>query len=60
MQELASIIGKVVATCQASKYVWLYTKRVEREKTLLLKANNYNSNSIVSFSEPVLDKLKWW
>lgn len=60
IEEFASIIGKIVATCQASTYGWLYTKLLEREKTLLLRTHHYNYKSLVTISDEALVDLKWW
>lgn len=60
IEELASIIGSLIATCQAAKYGYLYTKILEREKILALEANNYNYNKKISVSVEMVDELKWW
>ena len=60
IEELASIIGSLIATCQAAKYGYLYTKILEREKILALEANNYNYNKKISVSVEMVSELRWW
>ena len=60
IEQFASLIGQLVAACQASVYGWLYTKKLEREKILALKANSCNYNKKITLSDTIKADLKWW
>lgn len=57
---LAKIIGKLIAAAPAVEYGWLYTKLLERAKTLGLIHNNYNYNNVIDLPEYALHDLRWW
>lgn len=45
IKQFASLIGSLVAACPAIEYGWIYTKPLEREKFLALKASNNSFNA---------------
>lgn len=57
---LAKVIGKLVAFAPAVEYGWLYTKLLERAKTLGLKSNQEDYNSIIQLPNYILPDLRWW
>ncbi|XP_051175652.1 uncharacterized protein LOC127290874 [Leptopilina boulardi] len=60
IEELAQLIGSLVAACPAVKYGWLYTKRLEREKFLSLAKSNNNYRANITLSNIVKSDLEWW
>lgn len=60
IQELAQLIGVLVAACPAVQYGWLYTKRLEREKYLALDNSNNNYNARITLSNLIQSDLEWW
>lgn len=44
IREFAELLGKLVASCLAVEYGWLYTKILERTKIKSLMANDGNYN----------------
>uniref|UniRef100_A0ABD2XMW6 Reverse transcriptase domain-containing protein n=1 Tax=Trichogramma kaykai TaxID=54128 RepID=A0ABD2XMW6_9HYME len=58
--DLAIIIGKLVAACVAVEYGWLYTKILEREKTLALKESNGLYRGLVNVSFEMKKDIGWW
>ncbi|XP_051168859.1 uncharacterized protein LOC127286471 [Leptopilina boulardi] len=60
IQDLAKLIGTLVAACPAVKYGWLHTKRLEREKYLALIESNDNYNSKITLPNIIQPDLEWW
>lgn len=60
IDELARLIGNLIAACPAIKYGWLYTKRLEREKFLALRGANNNFKARITVSNVVQSDLEWW
>ena len=60
IEQFASLIGSLVATCLASTYGWLYTKTMEREKILALQSNSNNYNATMVLSDLSRSDLQWW
>ncbi|XP_060804898.1 uncharacterized protein LOC132902730 [Amyelois transitella] len=59
IREFAQLIGTLIAACPASKYGWMYTKILEREKYLLLqKYGNYDTK--VLLPDNIIQDLTWW
>ena len=48
IEELASLLGKLIAACPAVPYGWLYTKRAEYCKILALDNNGQNYQGIMN------------
>ena len=60
IEEMARLIGRLIAACPAVEYGMLYTRVLEREKILALRANNFNFNGKLLIKESVRVDLKWW
>lgn len=60
IREFSELIGKLVAACLAMEYGWLYTKKMEREKSLALLANNLNYSSKMKIPRSIGPDLCWW
>lgn len=60
IEEIAQIIGKLVAACPAVEYGFLYTKLLEREKIFALIINDYNYKESIRIPEYIMPELDWW
>lgn len=60
IEEFASLIGKLVSLCPATTYGWLYTKVLEREKYLALRASNNCYKANMPISPSAKRDLEWW
>lgn len=59
IREFSQLIRVLVAACPASKYGWIYTNILERQKYLaLLKTDNYETK--INLSSVILNDLCWW
>lgn len=58
--DFARILGKLVATCPAIQYGWLYTKAMETEKLKALEKVNGDYNSTMNISDAIKADVKWW
>ena len=58
--ELSKLIGKLIATCPAIKYGWLYTKVMEKEKIRALRKNSGKYNRKMQISEQIKKDIEWW
>lgn len=60
IEDFASLIGKLVSLCPATKYGWLYTKILEGDKFRALKSCNYNYKSSMIISNQAKKDMQWW
>lgn len=60
IQNLAELIGVLVAASPAIAYGWLYYKNLEKMKTEALIANDKNNQALASLSPEAVKELKWW
>ncbi|KAB0790851.1 hypothetical protein PPYR_15077, partial [Photinus pyralis] len=58
--KIRTLVGTLISICPAIRYSWLFTKRLEREKFLALKGNNYNFDKTMSLTKEVKIDLLWW
>ena len=58
--ELAKLIGKLISSCVAINYGWLYTKNLEYFKTFSLVINSFEYSSRVGIPKFVQSDLAWW
>lgn len=58
--EFASLLGKLVAACPAVDYGYVYTKILERDKTLALEAEGDNYDRYMNISEAAKEDFSWW
>lgn len=56
----AKLIGRLVAACPAVEYGAMYTKALERVKTLALIKNNFSYKEKMSLPRYILPDLAWW
>ncbi|OXU26260.1 hypothetical protein TSAR_007120 [Trichomalopsis sarcophagae] len=56
----AKLIGSLVAACPAVEYGVVYTKALERLKTLALFRNDFDFDAKISIPKSVLSDLAWW
>lgn len=57
---LAKLIGKLVAAGPATKYGWVYLKRLEMAKFRALTAANNSYNRKIVISPSIINDLMWW
>ncbi|KAJ8959789.1 hypothetical protein NQ317_001016 [Molorchus minor] len=60
IRNYAKMIGVLIAACPAVKYGWLYTKGLEREKTIALYKSDNNYNANMRITESIKEDLIWW
>ncbi|KAJ8966373.1 hypothetical protein NQ314_003558 [Rhamnusium bicolor] len=60
IRHFARLIGLLLSACPATKYGWLYTKNLEREKVAALLRNHQNFNAKMVISKLVKQELVWW
>lgn len=60
IQELAILIGSLVAACPAVEYGFLYTKLLEKAKCKALLNNGNDYNAIMRVPNYILEDLNWW
>lgn len=60
IRSFSILIGLLVSACPATKYGWLYTKRLERTKTKSLFLNRQDYESKMSINETDIQDLLWW
>lgn len=60
IRQFARLIGSLVAACPAVPYGWLYTKKLERQKTLALIKSKGNFNKIMNISVNLQEDFIWW
>lgn len=60
IRDLAKIIGTLVALCPATRYGWVYTKKLEHEKFVALSNSGGNFDAPMSLSWEARQDLKWW
>lgn len=60
IRDFAKLIGVLIAACPASKYAYLYTKILERQKFLALQENNNNFDAKINLPDIILKDLNWW
>lgn len=60
IRDFARLIGILCSICPATKYGWVYVKRLEHAKFLALKRSNGNFNSSMTISKEVNEDLHWW
>ena len=60
VQEVASLQGKLAATAPANPWALLYSKRLEQEKTVVLKQNGYRFDDTMTVSSWAKTDLQWW
>ena len=58
--KFAQLLGKLVATCPAIEYGWLYTKLMESEKLHYLRSSSMNYNAKMEISAKVKSEMEWW
>lgn len=58
--DLARLIGKLVSSCIAINYGWLYTKNLEYFKTICLITNDFDYSTRVNIPVFVHKDLRWW
>lgn len=60
IREFAKLIGVLIAACPATKYGFLYTKILERQKFIALLEKNNNYEAKIVLSKVILEDLNWW
>lgn len=60
IQQVAVLIGNLVAASPALAYSQLYTRNLETEKTLALLKNHNDFSKLMSFSTASTQDLIWW
>lgn len=60
IEDLASLIGKLVSICPATTYGRLYTKRLERQKLLALQAVDQDYTQVTPITKSCKEDMKWW
>lgn len=60
IEELASIVGKIVATFSGAEFGPLHYRVLERAKTKALKENKGNFKAMVQLGQLELMELQWW
>lgn len=60
IRTFAAYIGKLIATCPATNYGWLYTKSFESVKYRELKFNNGNFDAIMKLPKSLGKDFQWW
>lgn len=60
IREYAQLIGVLISACPATKYGWLYTKLLERQKFLSLQRHDGNYETKINLSDIILSDLLWW
>lgn len=60
IREFAKLIGVLIAACPATKYGYLYTKILERQKFIFLQENKENYDAKIKIPSIVLEDLNWW
>lgn len=58
--DFAKLLGLLIAACPAVEYGWLYTKILERHKTIALLNNFGNYNATLALNNKVIQDLQWW
>lgn len=59
VRDLAQLIGTLTAACPASKYSWIYTKTLERQKYLALQGTQ-DYDTAIDLPDSVLRDINWW
>lgn len=60
IREFAHLVGVLVSVCPATRYGWVYTKRLERAKFLALQKSRGNFNRQMQIDNYVKEDLTWW
>ena len=60
IRDFAQLIGKLIAACPAIEYGYLYTKVLEREKSIALILNDHNYDSKMAIPDYAIPDLDWW
>lgn len=60
IRDLAQFIGILVAACPGIEYGWLYTKILEREKSIALSRSHENYNARLHLNSAMHDDIRWW
>lgn len=60
IRDFAQLIGKLIAACPAIEYGYLYTKVLERGKSIALILNNHNYDSKMTIPDYAIPGLDWW
>lgn len=60
IRDFAKLIGVLIAACPATKYGFLYTKILERQKFLALQEHDNNFEAKIKIPNVVLEDLNWW
>ena len=60
IQEVAHVVGLMVASFPAVKFAPLFYRALERDKTHALKVHKGNYTASMTLSQDALEGLKWW
>lgn len=60
IRDLAQLLGTLVSLCPATRYGWVYTKKLKRATFLTLKRGDGDYETWMFMSQKILDDLEWW
>lgn len=60
IRDFAKLIGVLIAACPATRYGFLYTKILERQKFLALQNHRDNYDAKIFLPSLILEDLNWW